>query len=85
MISEENYKKALIVIENYNRQLKKTYSKFPELSEFKIRRVSLNLSIKEVAEITGVGLSTIHRLEHNKEVIHSAVKSVNNFYVSLGG
>lgn len=54
----------------------------PELYEFGFRekRKSLGLSLRDVAEETGVSPSTISRIENGKPCEYDAVKYLNDFY-----
>lgn len=60
------------------------YNVMPSLEGFKARRQKLRMSLRQVAEKTGVSFATISRLEQGKECEYSNVKTINNFYCSNG-
>lgn len=81
MISREEYLKALDIVEEYNKQLR-IGGVMPSWREFYHRRKSLNLSMQDVTNCTGVSKATISRLEKGKEVFYGNVKALNDFYLS---
>ena len=53
------------------------------ISEFKIRRIKLNMSMQDVADKTGISKATISRLEQGKDVLSKTEKKLNEFYSTI--
>lgn len=59
----------------------KTYSEPIDISSFKEKRLSLSLTISEVAHKTGLSKATISRVENlNKDVFYSTLVFLDKFY-----
>lgn len=80
MITAQQILEAHDIIHEYNKGVNKFSFILPELSDFRLRRKLLCLSMDDVTYELGITKSTISRIENGKEACYSAVKKLNDFY-----
>ena len=60
------------------------YNVMPSLLSLKERRAKLNLSLREVAKVTGVSPATISRIERGNRCDFGNVKALDDWYSNNG-
>jgi DNA-binding Xre family transcriptional regulator len=78
MITKEMYVLAKKIVENYEKQQLGIPVAMPRF--FKVRRISLNLSMQDVTDKTGISKSTISRIEQGKKAFFDTVMTLDKFY-----